>query len=259
MRLRLTLFLLSCFTPALSLAATELIPLQHRLAEELLPSAQAIIGPHGRVNAYGNQLIVNAPSQNIAELRQLLQELDLPARQYWVSIDFDGQASEQNDQIGASGELHYPGRNKLNAHLQQQQGQQQQQAQQRIQVTEGYPSLIRSAQSRPVIVTQDNSYSRHYSHTVIQEAQQGTYITVQRAGRQVQVTLSSSFEQLNPNGSISQQQSTDTRVTATLGQWIELGGIQQDSAHQQADTLMRDQNSYTENSILRIKIDAIDE
>ena len=53
-------------------AATEVIQLNNRMGEEVLPVAESVLGGQGRVTAYGNQLIVNAPDALILELRQVV-------------------------------------------------------------------------------------------------------------------------------------------------------------------------------------------
>ncbi len=53
-------FLLLLTTAAWAAPRTEVIPLQYRTADDLLPTLQAVLGSEGKVNVYGNQLIVNA-------------------------------------------------------------------------------------------------------------------------------------------------------------------------------------------------------
>ena len=50
-------------------AATEVIPLNYITADDVLPTAQAVLGNAGRANVFGNQLIVSAPPEKIDELR----------------------------------------------------------------------------------------------------------------------------------------------------------------------------------------------
>ena len=71
-------FIAACLLIASSAlnAATEVIPLDFRMAEDVLPIAQSVVGDQGKVNAYGNQLIVNAPAAVITELRDVLSKLD---------------------------------------------------------------------------------------------------------------------------------------------------------------------------------------
>ena len=92
----LALFL--TFASSLSLAATEAISLNNRMAEDVIEVARSVLGHEGRVTAYGNQLIVNAPSERIEELKSLLQQLDRPARRLLISVDT--QDSLQQHEIG---------------------------------------------------------------------------------------------------------------------------------------------------------------
>lgn len=74
-------------------AATEVIPLNFRMAQDMLPIAESVVGDQGKVNAYGNQLIVNAPASVIAELRQVLSQLDTEPRRLLISVDTRNSAA----------------------------------------------------------------------------------------------------------------------------------------------------------------------
>lgn len=85
-RSRAILFLLLFFTQPL-LAATALIPLQHRPASELLPAAQALLDEGETLVALDNQLLIRASLERINELRSILSQLDVPPRQLLISLD----------------------------------------------------------------------------------------------------------------------------------------------------------------------------
>lgn len=74
-------------------AATEVIPLDFRMAEDVLPIAQSVVGDQGKVDAYGNQLIVNAPPAVITELREVLTRLDTEPRRLLISVDTQNTAT----------------------------------------------------------------------------------------------------------------------------------------------------------------------
>ena len=84
---------LALFTSLSLQAATEVIPLNYRMAEDVLPIAQSVVGDQGKVNAYGNQLIVNAPDAVISELRNVLSQLDSEPRRLLISIDTQNTAT----------------------------------------------------------------------------------------------------------------------------------------------------------------------
>ena len=82
--------LLACLAMAIALplqAATEVLPLNYRSADELLPIVRATLGADGKVSAYGNQLIINASPDKIGEVRDLLAQLDTAPRRLLISVD----------------------------------------------------------------------------------------------------------------------------------------------------------------------------
>ncbi len=74
-------------------AATEVIQLNNRMGEEVLPVAESVLGGQGRVTAYGNQLIVNAPDALIRELRQVVDQLDVAPKRLLISVDTQDSAN----------------------------------------------------------------------------------------------------------------------------------------------------------------------
>ncbi|EXF45617.1 type II and III secretion system family protein [Pseudomonas sp. BAY1663] len=101
-------YLLLAITLALSLplhAATEVIQLNHRMAEDVLPVAASVVGEQGRVTAYGNQLIVNAPGPVISELRQVLEQLDTEPKRLLISVDTQDSASGSSSGYRVDGSL----------------------------------------------------------------------------------------------------------------------------------------------------------
>ena len=77
-------------------AATEVIALSYRTADDVLAVAQSVLGSDGRVTAYGNQLIVNAPPAKIVELRTLISQLDTQPKRLLISVDTN-DSSQQDD------------------------------------------------------------------------------------------------------------------------------------------------------------------
>ena len=70
-----------------AVADTQVITLKNRTSADLLPVAQKFIGKDGNVSVYGNQLIVEAPSEKIQSLEALLRQLDKPARRLLITVD----------------------------------------------------------------------------------------------------------------------------------------------------------------------------
>lgn len=225
-------------------AATEVLPLQHRSTAELLPSAQSFLGKDGTVSAFEDKLIVNASAERIAELRSLLQQLDTIPRRLLISVDTDD--SNYQDTRGNARIIQY-GTGNREGGLQQ------------VRASEGQPALIQTGQSIPVTSTSSDSYGRVQSDTRYRNVTQGFYVTPTVTGDTVRLQISTNNDRMSrERQDVVNVQSTDTTVTGTLGQWIELGGYNQQS---QANI---DPSSHTystqrgENMTLRVKVDLVD-
>jgi len=64
----------------------EVIELQARPLEEILPVIRPFAGPDGTVTGMGNRLVIRAAPARIREIRQLLGELDRPPRRLLITV-----------------------------------------------------------------------------------------------------------------------------------------------------------------------------
>ncbi|NBA96780.1 secretin N-terminal domain-containing protein [Pseudomonas sp. R5(2019)] len=243
LRTLLASLLLSLSLPLL--ADTQVLPLNHRPSEELLPAAQQFLGDEGKVSAYGNQLIVNAEPRKIDELRVLINQLDRPARRLLISVD----SSDSNVQQGGPGNtriITYSTTNRSGG-IQQ------------IQTTEGSPALIQVGQSVPLTSTQSDPYGQIQAQTQYRNVTQGFYVTASVTGQTVHVSISTNNDRMSQEQpDVVNVQSTDTNVSGRLGEWITLAGVNRQS--------QADQNGYSrhystqgrDDMTLRVKVDALD-
>ncbi|MDX2350732.1 secretin [Stutzerimonas xanthomarina] len=249
-------------------AATEVIPLDFRMAEDVLPIAQSVVGEQGKVNAYGNQLIVNAPPAVITELREVLTRLDTEPRRLLISVDTQNTAtgSESGYRIdGAtrigdveiqSGRGENRGRDQVRIirHSTNSQGG----GVQQVQATEGYPALIQIGQSVPINTTGSDGYGQIYQQTQYRDVTRGFYATATVQGDRVQVTISSHNDRMSNSqpGAINIQQ-TDTRVSGRLGEWIELGGVDESASSSESGLARRYSTGGRQDLSLRLKVDTL--
>ena len=68
----------------------EIIPLQHRTVEQVLPVLRPLLEPGGTLTGQSNQLIVRASPRNLAEIRSALEAIDRPLRRLQISVRQDG-------------------------------------------------------------------------------------------------------------------------------------------------------------------------
>lgn len=269
MTLRLLFALLCLSLSQTLLAATEVMPLNYRTADDVLPVVQSVLGNEGRASNYGNQLIINAPPAKLQEVRDLLKQIDKQPRRLLISVDtsdsnymneqgysVNGTASAGNVQI-QSGRGEVNGRDQvriIHRSTQSRGG-----GTQQVQTSEGYPALIQVGQSVPLTNTSVDSYGRPYNNTEYRDVTRGFYVTASLTGDLVHISISNNNDRLSQTqqGAINIQ-NTDTKVSGRLGEWITIGGVNENSQSDQSGFIQRRSTQGRDDMTLRVKVDALD-
>ena len=250
-------------------AATEVIALNYRSADEVLPAVQSVLGKDGRVSPYGNQLIVNAAPEKIEEIRQLLEQLDTRPRRLLISVD-SSESNYLNDRgyradgsISAGDAEVQIGRGEIDGRDQvriiRRSTASRGGGTQQVQASEGYPALIQVGQSVPITTSSRDPYGQVYSNTEYRNVTRGFYVTASLAGEIVHISISSNRDRLSQSQpGVIDLQSTDTRVSGRLGEWIAIGGVNQQSQAEQGDFLQHRSTQGREDMTLRVKVEVVD-
>lgn len=265
-----SLFAALCLSVSLPvMAATEVMPLNYRTADDVLPVVQSVLGSEGRASNYGNQLIVNAPPAKLQEVRDLLRQIDKQPRRLLISVDttdsnhmndqgysVNGSASAGNVEI-ESGRGEVNGRDQvriIHRSTQSRGG-----GTQQVQTTEGYPALIQVGQSVPLTSSSVDGYGRVYNNTEYRNVTRGFYVTASLTGDVVHVSINNNNDRLSQTqqGAIDIQ-NTNTKVTGRLGEWITIGGVNESSQSDQSGFIQRRSTQGREDMTLRLKVDALD-
>lgn len=227
-----------------ALAATEVLPLNYRTSAELLPAAQSFLGKDGSVSAFENKLIVNAEPGKIDELRVLLQQLDSAPKRLLISVD--NNDSNFQDNRGNARVIHYGTTNREGG-------------MQQIQASEGTPALIQVGESVPLTTAQTDGYGRLQSQTQYRNVTQGFYVTANVSGETVHLSISTNNDRMSQERpDVVKVQSTDTKVTGRLGEWITLAGVNQQSQSERSASALTYSTQRGENMTLRVKVDTLD-
>ena len=226
-----------------ALAATEVLPLNHRTSAELLPAAQAFIGKDGSISTFENKLIINAEPGKIDELRTLLQQLDTAPKRLLISVD--NTDSNVQDNRGNARVIRYGTANREGG-LQQ------------VQASEGTPALIQVGQSIPITSTQTDSYGRVQSNTEYRNVTQGFYVTASVTGETVHLAISTNRDRMSQERpDVVNVQSTDTTVSGRLGEWIPLAGINRETQADKSSTTRSYSTQGRDDLTLRVKVDTL--
>lgn len=250
-------------------AATEVIPLNYRMAEDVLPVAESVIGDQGRVNAYGNQLIVNAPEKAITELRQVLQQLDNEPKRLLISVDTQDSASGSANGYRLDGSIRAgdvdieAGRGERGGRDQVRIIRRSTSSQgggiQQVQASEGYPALIQIGQSVPLTTSGTDGYGRVYQQTEYRDVTRGFYVTANLHGDRVQITIANNRDRVDQlRTDVIHTQQTDTRVSGRVGEWITLGGVDESASSSSDGTFRRYSTQGRQDLSLRVKVEVLD-
>lgn len=267
--LRIALALLFSSTALLTQAASEVIPLNYRLAEDVLPLAQSVLGSDGRATAYGNQLIVNASPEKIAELRSVLTQIDNQPRRLLISVDTQGNqyGREQGYRVDGSiggrhgeiiiGDGEQNGRDQVRIirnNTQNRSG-----SVRSVQALEGSAALIQTGQSVPQRSIQYGPYGQVQERTEYRSINQGFYVTATVHGDNVQLEINSQNDRRNLQyKDVIDTQNISSRVSGRLGEWIAIGASNQSSNQQQGGFSQKRYSTSQDDSQLQIKVEVLD-
>ncbi len=248
--LSLCLLLITTQTRADSMTM-EIIPLQHRMAADLVPILKPLVDTGGTVTGMNNQLIIRTTPVNMQEIKSLLSSLDRALRRLRITVQQGVVGNVTHQETSVSGRIESgnvsarvgdSGRRNQGLVLSQQgddheirfrthstQRNSDQQNQHFVTTLEGSPAYIQAGQSIPlatrnvivngrVVVVNDGVDYR--------DVTSGFYVTPQLNGQNVTLRIAPQLESVSDqhSGRIDIQHSEST-VTGRLGEWIYLGGI----------------------------------
>ena len=206
--------------------ALEIIPLRHRTVEQVLPALRPLLEPGGTLTGQGTQLIVRASPANLAELRRALAAIDRPLRRLEISVRFDDSGRAERRDLEASGRIsNRDSRFELSARDARSAAAER--VDQRVRVLEGGRATILTGRSQPIsqpqlIQTPGGVVSQQI--VVVQEQTTGFEVIPLLAGDTVTLEVA---PQRHRGDSF---QRAATRVSARLGEWVELGALVEDRA-----------------------------
>ena len=259
-----------CATPALSQPlpvpqnmVVEVIQLRYRTSQELVPILQPMLAPGGGISGLPGQLVVRTTPANLEEIRRILASVDTAPRQLTITVRQDADISSERSGTSVSGSVGGNGArvtvppasrdprggnvvlgkgdNVARVHVIEGRSNENNSNTQSIRVMEGREAYISIGQSIPVRgrqiqrrVVNGQVVEQVVDSTQYRDVSTGFYVLPRVSGDRVTLDISPQRESLSRqvSGGVSVQ-SVVTTVTGRIGDWIELGGISQDSSGQQ--------------------------
>lgn len=107
MKFLLKLILFALFAVSLPVKAgtpeVQVIPLKHRLAEQVVPVLRPLLAPGESINSMDNRLIVRAAPATLALIEKTLSEIDTAQRNLRISVRHADRSESTQDNFGVSG------------------------------------------------------------------------------------------------------------------------------------------------------------
>jgi hypothetical protein len=278
------MFILLC-SPLLVQAenmTAEIITLQHRNTDDVVSILQPLVTPGGTVTGMNDQLIIKTTPENLAELKHVLESLDRTPRRLLISVHQDntdmtrGQkqtlagkfsvgdvTAEVNDhahaQEGVVVSAHDEKGNVVQYRQQDFQADASEQNSYRVLATEGFPAFISVGQSVPVpnsttYVTPGGVVVNNATEYV--DATSGFYVLPRLNGDQVTLLVAPKQSKASTGHMpVFDVQNVETTATGKLGEWLEVGGINQSSSGKDYRTLSSSNREEQLSNTILIKVD----
>jgi len=260
----------------------EIIPLNHRLVDDVVPILKPLVTPGGTLTGMNNQLIIKSTPDNIADIKNVLSSLDKSPRRLLISVKQDIGGSFRQREQSISGrhdggnvdvDIKDPGPREglvisggdddtvVRYRVQDSTSSTDDRNTYTVQATEGYPAFISSGQSVPVsgrttYVTPGGVVVNDSTEYV--DASSGFYVLPRLSGDQVTLLVAPQLTRVSPGKApVFDFQNVETTATGQIGEWIELGGINQQSTSSGRKILSSSSSSGSESRSILIKVTEI--
>ncbi len=245
----------------------EIIHLHARTAAEIIPLIRPFIGRDGGISGMRDQLIIRTSPGNMAEIRRILKGIDRPPRRLMIYVRYGQQRTAHRQEIRGgidvathdghvrigddpNGVRGISGHSRRNVD-----------AQQRIQALEGRSAFIAAGAAYPILrstVVVRNGIVYETPGIGYRTTATGFYVRPQLNGDRVTLFIRPRMERPGHQGGSFDYQTAATTVSGRLGEWITLGGIGEDRSQEQRGLLLRKSTRKQANSVITVKVVALD-
>lgn len=232
-------------------AELEVVTLQHRNAQDVLPIIQPLMDKDGVASGINNQLILRTSPHNLAEIKKLLEQIDTAPRRLKITVmqNVDSETVRRltevsgNISLGSDARIRMrggrddggltaeavQGADRVRARVYSTRSLEADKKTQQIQVLEGGRARVSVGQSVPY--TQHQVVRSPWKTQVIEDTQyrevsSGFYVLPRLNGDRVTLEISAQNDTLTPNSgnqTTTRMQQMNTTVSGRLGEWLVLG------------------------------------
>lgn len=242
----------------------EIIQVNNRPAEELTPLLLPLLEPGEQIVANGNSLLVKTQPQRLQTITNLIRKLDNPVNNLLVSVIQSSEITAAQLNAELAGRITLPATGKITinggAYYNQNQGVSRRQDTQTIRTMEGVPAHIRAGNAYPIRSYQQYptpyGYPQASQSTHYFEATTGFAVTPRLMGKQVDLDVSPWSERANGPDQF-QIQEAQTSIRVNLGEWVEIGGVDENGQSNNTGTLAYSNQSNQSRLRIMVKVDVV--
>ena len=264
--LRITL-LPGILAPVLAFADTAVVPLRYADAQSVADALQGMLEPDASVRPYENQLVINANSGHLREIKRTIERLDSPPRSLLISVNQPGQLNRQRQGISVSGNGQPTNKNIITRSggtvtetqtrvvVQSRSIAAADTGVQSVRALEGRDAFIRLGSQRPYTFNGYDRYGRPVAVTEYHDVVQGFWANARLSGDRVIITVHTRKDKPAAHG--INVQDVNTQVTGRLGQWIPIGNLAAERSQTETGILSHQSSSGGRSATVSIKVELI--
>lgn len=274
----LPVLLLMLIIPTTSLAESvvEIITVYNRPASELQPLLIPLLESTDQIVANGDSIIVKTTPERLQTITNLIRKLDNPVNNLLITVIQSRNATAEQLNAGIGFDINTPlpnpsgpryagnDRNLFQGRIYGQNSKinstHDNQNTQTIRTLEGETAHIKVGNTYPI--TNYQVYPGGYGYpavtqsTQLVEASTGFEVTPRLVGQQVVMDVSPWSDRFNGQGQI-QSQEAQTTIRANLGEWVDLGGVDESGQSAGNTTFSYNRQSRQNNLHILVKVDLV--
>jgi len=274
-------------TPAAVAQTTvEVLPLKYRKSEQVIPVLQPLLGRDSSISGFQNQLVIRATPAELAQLKRVLADIDTMPKRLLITVrqdvdldrarreaELSGSIGNDNARITIPGSGSREGGNvvlrdgddRLRGRVVDTQRSGSSSTSQTIQVLEGNSAFINVGESRPVrsrqvvrTVVNGQIVDRVVEGTEYRNANTGFSVVPRVQGNLVTLDIDPQREVFEEGrrGTVNVQRVVTT-VSGRLGEWMDLGGVNESRSDSQSVLLGRSSTSSSERRGVQVKVEEL--
>jgi hypothetical protein len=233
----------------------EVIRLQHRAAEEILPAIQPLVATGGAVSGRDYTLFVRTTPANLADIRKVVAQLDRTPRQLLISVRTATRQEIERASVSMAGQLSTAGASAsvsgqdAAAHVDAS-------GATSVAVLEGNAAMIDNGSSVPIVTAVAGDAGRRpwAAAEIEYRALPNGFVVVPRVNGETVVLDIEQRSDVMRNGRIDTQQ-IRTQVSGRVGAWIPLGGVAATSTTTAKGIGSRSYSTHTDERSLWVKVE----